>query len=125
MRKEFMDAARLQHFKTLLQKIRSRVAGEYTQMVEKMPDRAIATGDVSAAPTHIGDMDSEVLDAEIELIHNEEDMVKQIDDALMRIENKTFGTCEECGKAIAVDRLEAIPYTAFCIECARKSNGER
>jgi hypothetical protein len=39
-------------------------------------------------------------------------------DALARIDNGSFGKCENCGKAIAPARLEAIPYTRYCVECA-------
>ena len=94
------------------------------QLAGSLPDRAAATGDQSSAPTHLGDVDSEGLDAEIELMHNEEDMIKSIDEAIKRTENGTFGECEDCGKEIAEARLEAIPYAPLCIECARREEAE-
>ncbi|TMB23658.1 MAG: conjugal transfer protein TraR, partial [Deltaproteobacteria bacterium] len=42
---------------------------------------------------------------------------KKIDDALARIENGTFGTCEICEEEISVKRLEARPVTTMCIRC--------
>ncbi len=42
-----------------------------------------------------------------------------IDAALIRIERGTFGECVKCKDAIGVERLHAVPYTPFCIECAR------
>jgi len=46
--------------------------------------------------------------------------VMQIDKALLRIENGTYGLCVECGEAINQQRLQAIPYAALCINCAQK-----
>ncbi|MDH5517451.1 MAG: TraR/DksA family transcriptional regulator [Gammaproteobacteria bacterium] len=42
----------------------------------------------------------------------------QIDNALFRISNDSFGICEACGKPINEDRLQAIPYASLCIKCA-------
>ncbi len=44
--------------------------------------------------------------------------LRQIEEALARFEEGTYGTCERCGKEIDIARLEAIPYTAFCLRCA-------
>ncbi|MCK5552032.1 MAG: TraR/DksA C4-type zinc finger protein, partial [Deltaproteobacteria bacterium] len=49
------------------------------------------------------------------------------DEALDRIENGTFGICEECEEAIAVKRLEAIPNARYCVRCKEsleKESGE-
>lgn len=43
-----------------------------------------------------------------------------INKALLRIENSTFGICENCGSEISEARLKAIPYTEHCIQCAAK-----
>ncbi len=44
--------------------------------------------------------------------------IAQIDRALSRIEDGSFGQCQNCGKAIDEARLQAIPYTSSCIACA-------
>ena len=43
--------------------------------------------------------------------------LKLIDDALIKIENKTYGFCESCEKIISLKRLQILPLTALCIEC--------
>jgi len=43
--------------------------------------------------------------------------LKLIDDALIKIENKTYGVCESCDKMISLKRLQILPLTALCIEC--------
>jgi len=44
-------------------------------------------------------------------------LLKKIDDALSRIDNKTFGVCEECGEEIGVNRLKVRPVATLCIAC--------
>lgn len=49
--------------------------------------------------------------------------LKQIDEALTKIENKTYGVCEVCGEEIPVARLKILPFAKLCIDCA--SNVEK
>jgi RNA polymerase-binding protein DksA len=44
----------------------------------------------------------------------------RVETALRAIDAGTYGTCESCGKPIAPERLEALPWVATCIDCARK-----
>ena len=44
-----------------------------------------------------------------------------VEAALARIDAGTFGTCTNCGKPIATERLEALPWAAWCIDCQRKA----
>ncbi len=46
----------------------------------------------------------------------------EIEAALTKLENGTYGLCEDCGQAIAPARLEAMPSARFCITCASKSH---
>ena len=50
----------------------------------------------------------------------ESKLIKKIKKTLDRIENSTFGICENCGEDIAVERLKARPVTTQCIECKTK-----
>lgn len=45
----------------------------------------------------------------------------QIDSALRRIEQGSYGICASCGEPIATSRLDAVPYTIHCIDCAEAS----
>ena len=68
---------------------------------------------------HIADDGSNVTEAE-RLVTISEDfqvLLGQIDAALQRMEEGSYGTCQRCGKPIAEARLEAFPYVAYCIEC--------
>ena len=47
--------------------------------------------------------------------------LKLIDDALIKIDNKSYGFCESCEKMISLKRLQILPLTALCIECQESS----
>lgn len=51
------------------------------------------------------------------LSDSERQMVLQIEAALARMDAGTYGRCANCGNAIAIRRLEAVPYARFCIDC--------
>ena len=55
----------------------------------------------------------------LSLLGHEEQLVRDIYDALARTDAGAFGRCEGCGKPIAKRRLAAIPYARYCIRCAR------
>jgi RNA polymerase-binding transcription factor DksA len=57
------------------------------------------------------------------LLGNEAQLLREVYDALARIEQGTFGRCEECGKEIPRERLEALPYARYCLGDARKLQG--
>ena len=71
---------------------------------------------------HLADHASEVFDRELDdtLEENAELVVHEIDDALARLEDGTYGTCAVCGRPIPEDRLAAIPYATLCIEDRRR-----
>jgi len=50
--------------------------------------------------------------------------LSEIDEALERINDNTYGMCEECGEPIAEDRLRALPFTRVCVECQSKNEKE-
>jgi RNA polymerase-binding protein DksA len=82
------------------------------------------TGDLvsGSADNHPADTATGTVDREIDytLEENEERVLAAIDAALKRIEDGTFGTCRSCHQEIAIERLEALPYTTQCIDCKRK-----
>jgi RNA polymerase-binding protein DksA len=49
-----------------------------------------------------------------------EQRLEQIEKALGRLDGGLYGTCEQCGRQIEAERLDAVPYTTLCITCARK-----
>ncbi len=52
-------------------------------------------------------------------------LLEQIDDAVRRIDNGTYGKCERCGKMIEAARLDALPYATLCMDCKRRDESGR
>ncbi|HEX7450496.1 MAG TPA: TraR/DksA family transcriptional regulator [Pirellulales bacterium] len=115
-----MQKSALNKYKTMLIEIRNRLSGEVSRLIEAVPEKAGAAGDLSHVPTHNADRESEDIDNEMSLIHNEEAILADVQGALERIEDGEYGACTECGGKIAEARLEALPYTPYCIDCATK-----
>ncbi|HEY8726889.1 MAG TPA: TraR/DksA C4-type zinc finger protein [Gaiellaceae bacterium] len=77
---------------------------------------------VGTSDNHLADSATVTLEREIDytLQENSEQVLAEIDDALQRIGEGTFGTCRTCGQPIAAERLEAMPWATQCIDCKRK-----
>ncbi len=82
------------------------------------------TGDLvsSSWDDHLGDSATETHDREVDygLEENADQVLGEIDAALKRIDEGTYGTCEVCGKPIAPERLEARPWATLCIDDQRR-----
>ena len=79
--------------------------------------------DLSAYPTHhLADLGTDTAAREKNsiLVTAEGEPLYEIDQALRRIYDKTYGNCESCKKMISKKRLEAVPYARFCIACQEK-----
>ncbi len=76
----------------------------------------------SSADNHLADTASETYERELDegLEEDAQDQLREVEDALMRLEDGTYGFCSVCGKPIPVERLEAVPWTTLCIDDARK-----
>ncbi|HZZ78527.1 MAG TPA: TraR/DksA C4-type zinc finger protein [Gemmataceae bacterium] len=79
-----------------------------------------ASGGLSNTPIHLGDLGSQEEGAAVNvgLAENEAYLRQEIDEALRRLEDGTYGTCEACHKDINPSRLDAVPYSRWCIQCA-------
>ena len=85
-----------------------------------------ASVNLSHVPIHMADQATDNFEQQftLSLMENEEQTLGEIAAALDRIEQGTFGCCEECQQRIPPSRLEALPYTRYCVGCARKRQGE-
>jgi RNA polymerase-binding protein DksA len=116
-----MASLTLERLQEQLVAMRERLLYEIQQTGRALLDDVAPRGELSNMPTHPADRDVEGLDEKIAIAQNEEHLLEQVEAALERVNAGTFGACDDCGGAIGEERLEAIPYAAQCIECARKS----
>ena len=111
----------LDKFKEILRLKRAQVTGDVTDMeTEALIGRG--SGSLSKLPQHMADAGSDTYDQSLnlDLAAGQRKLLKEIDDALMRIENKTYGICELLGKPISKERLENTPWARYSIEGARR-----
>ncbi len=102
--------------------LRARLRGDVSQMASN----TLTSDQPSRMPNHMAELGSESFDQELNLslLGSEGDALFQIEAAIRRIEEGTYGRCEECGRKIPKTRLEAIPYAAQCVRCASREEGD-
>jgi DnaK suppressor protein len=100
--------------------LRARLTGDMNRMADAALNKDI--DNTVRMPTDMADVGTDAFEQELtlNLLGNEKDVLEQIDAALERIEEGTYGRCEECGLAIAKARLDALPYAALCVKCASR-----
>ena len=114
-----MNKTQLKKFKKLLETKREEIVKKAQQTLEQ--DMSLDADDL---PDEMDLASSEYLQAfTFRLRGREKTFLDKISKALERIEDGTFGVCEECGEEISVKRLEARPETTLCIRC--KEDQER
>lgn len=110
---------------------------DITNLVSKMRDNTLfgnttghtsekyTTGELSSYDNHFLDIATEVFMEEMQnsLTDHEKMKLENVNDALYRIDNGTYGICEHCKKNIDEDRLEFIPETKLCACCAKEIDG--
>lgn len=125
MQKTPLSDQELEHFKQMLIDKRHEVA-QNAQRLREVGERQSAeadqTGDLSSVPTHRADLGTDAHQQEInlELMEYEMGLLEQIDEALARIDDKTYGICQGTGKPISNERLEAEPWTRYSVEYKRQ-----
>ena len=115
-------------FKDILLKIKARLRGDVAQL--KKEALSSTGGSNTNSPTHLAELGTQNYEQEFSLqfIENDQEVLSEIDDALYRLEQGTFGQCEGCladnktpaKSRIPKARLKVIPYTRNCVECERK-----
>ena len=123
-----MNKAELAGYKELLLNLRARLRGDVSQLADAAlkKSRSEANGDLSTMPIHMADIGSDNFEQEftLSLMENEGVTLEQIESSLERIEEGTYGQCEECGVKIPKARLNAIPFATLCVRCAeQQENG--
>lgn len=110
----------LEHFRALLVRKRAELAGD----VQTMESEALRgeSGSLSNMPSHLAEQGSDASEQSLslDLAAADRKLIREIDDALSRISNGTYGVCELTGKPIKVERLEELPWARYSIEAARE-----
>ncbi len=118
-----MNAVDTAHLRQRLVDERQRVLDAIENIHSENPG---SLGEETEEPTfqdnHLGDVATATFDREMAstLEENSTHVLGEIDAALVRIEEGTYGVCERCGQPIGEERLDALPWAKLCIDDKRK-----
>jgi DnaK suppressor protein len=120
----------LRHFEQRLMDERKRAVAQMAQFDDTLgASQEAATGELSLWRFHMADVGTETFEREQNflLASREGRLLWHIDGALRRLYHspETFGRCDECGRKIAFERLDAIPYVPRCVTCKQDWEGGR
>lgn len=122
-KKSRLTASDIERFKKMLLEKRRDIFSDVNEIEGETlkKSRSDATGDLSSMPIHMADIGTDNYEQEfaLELMDGERKLLHEIDDALGRIEQRTYGICEGKGTPIAKARLEASPWARYCVGYAR------
>jgi RNA polymerase-binding transcription factor DksA len=123
-----MTRAEINRYRRRLLALKKRLGADLSELEAETlrPVGGESAGNLSDVPVHLADLGTDTFDEELDLdlLEHEESLLTEIHDALDRIEQATFGRCENCHRRISKERLDALPYARYCIRCARKLQGE-
>ena len=125
-----LSREQLKYFRQLLITDRAKCADEIKSIAqEAAKSPRDASGDLSAYTVHMADMAADTYERELSMniISSEQEVLYQIDDALKRLDDGSYGICQQCNKLITMSRLKAVPYASLCISCqkAKEQNVKR
>ena len=119
-----MKKADMKAYRERLLLLRARLRGDVNQLADAALKKngGEGNGNLSSSPIHMADIGSDNFEQEftLTLMQSEEETLEAIEAALERIEDGSYGLCEECNVRIPKTRLNAIPYATLCVRCAEQ-----
>jgi DnaK suppressor protein len=88
---------------------------EEARMTESSSDRSPDPGNAEASSMKVE------YAKELSLEQNTLELLGKVEHALSRMDSGGYGICERCGKAIPMERLDVLPYSTLCVDCASKA----
>ena len=123
-----MTRGEMNPYKERLLALRARLRSDVSQMANAALERTLAesNGDLSIMPLHMADVASDYYEREfaLGLVESKDQTLRQIEEALERMEAGVYATCNVCEAKIPKARLNAVPYTTLCVKCASQNEYE-
>ncbi|MEX0773072.1 MAG: molecular chaperone DnaK [Balneolales bacterium] len=113
----------LEYFRQIIIKKRDEAENDLNMLVQTLKDNTENASDESAYSFHMADAGSDAQEREktYMLYNRTRKFIKYLDDAMKRIDNKTYGVCKVTGEKISKGRLESVPHTQISIEAKLKT----
>lgn len=108
-----MDKKKIEKYRQLLLEKRAEVAGELSNL-RKEGMKGVEDGPMDSGDDATFTYNKQV---SLNLSEAERSLLREIDEALDRLDSGEYGSCETCGDKIAEARLKALPYASLCIDC--------
>ncbi len=120
-----VNKEQLKQYKNQLLEERQRLLGDLDHLHDSNLNPSSGNGSGGAAADEVDKADADYsYSFNFSLVSNKQKMLSQIDDALDRIEDGSYGTCEGCAVKIPLKRLKAKPFARYCIKCVEKLEAE-
>jgi len=123
-----LDAKAIAKIRAQLEEERRSLEAEMAELEEESfrGTQSEITGEVGI-DEDFADAGSATFDREqaLSIANNIRDLIDQVDRALSRIDEGTYGSCERCGRPIEAARLRALPRTLLCTDCKRREERAR
>lgn len=113
-----LNARDLDHFRKLLMDKRAELRGDVSALKSQAFGSSEQVGDESRMPLHMADLGSDNFEHELTLalVEGEQVILREIEEALERIDKRTFGICLATGRPVGKKRLSAKPWAKYCYE---------
>ncbi|HIC88275.1 MAG TPA: conjugal transfer protein TraR [Anaerolineae bacterium] len=100
-------------------RLRRKLEEERSRLLEALSHHQVQKRPNIGLSNHMADTATEAFDqaASLALYQNQQRLLYEVDAALARMDNGTYGICERCGQEIDFARLKAIPWATLCINC--------
>jgi YteA family regulatory protein len=119
-----LNSGQMEHFRQQLQAAKGRLTAEISRIEETGigDTMSYSVGELSVYDNHPADIGDELFERskDVALRDNAHILLEQVETALHKMADGTYGWCESCGGAISVDRLEALPWATHCIVCQER-----
>jgi len=112
----------LEYFRGIILKKRDEAERDLNLLMDSLKESTENSSDESAYSFHMADAGTDAQEREktYMLFNRTKKFIKYLDDAIHRIDNKSYGVCKVTGKKISKGRLEAVPHTQISIEAKLK-----
>ncbi len=122
-----LSSVEVEQLRTLLLNRKAELLDSFSALEAEALAKGKAAGELSEVPDNPADLGTDRFEQSLSLalMENESGALREVEEALRRIEEGTYGACAECGGPIGKARLRALPQATLCWVCKRLEESSR